>query len=310
MSRVAPPVVSFVSFIVLLLIAGCEELPADPSRFHPDLEVLVVADGEPVEGMEVILTFHDHDSPTRAIVRHPPRETSSSGVVRFEAIPPGFYTLEYEHDEVVCGLSRFWVRPSDPWVPHKAQREATCAYLRYGWLLWPGFLEFDPDSVRMHVGDTLRLMQRTEGEALPVPGSETVFAPYIRFRPKAVRCMDVPREILTRHGPAKCETVALRDASRPDSPPIRITESMIPMVARVLPCDLRPEPTTGGFHECATWGSTRTEAGPGMEVISFSFVLAEECGHSWVSMTSRTGRTISWPEPFDGYARLEVEIAC
>ena len=302
MSRLAPLVVS----LLALLAAGCEaELPADPTRFHSDLEVLVTVDDEPVEGMQVTLTRYDHEN---GVLEHSVAQTSSSGVVRFEAIPPGSYSLIYEHDEIVCNLSMFWVRPSNSWVAYTMQREATCAYLRYGWLLFPGFLEFDPASVRMNVGDTLRLTKRTEGEALPAPGPGTVLAPYVSFRPKAVRCMDVPREILPEY--AKCGTVVLSDSSRPDSPPIRITESMMPVVARVLPCDLRPEPTTGGFSECATWGSTRTEHGPGIKLISASILVAEDCGASWVSKTRRTGRTISWPPPFDGYARVEVEIAC
>ncbi|MDE0126064.1 MAG: hypothetical protein OXN97_15955 [Bryobacterales bacterium] len=300
--RLAPVVL----LLIALLVAGCEEeLPADPSRFYSDLEVLVVADDEPIGGVRVILTLYDS---TNAFAERSLAETSSSGVARFEAIPPGFYTLEYEHDEIVCDPFRFWVRPSNSWVPSTMQREATCAYLRYGWLLWPGYLEFDPDTVRMNVGDTLRLIRQTEGEALPEPGPGTVLAPYISVWPRAVRCTDVPREILMPHAPPKCGTVVLRDSSRPDSPPIRVTESMRDRVARILPCDLRPEPTTGGFSECATWGSIRTEAGPGMEVIHASAVLAEACGRSWVSKTRRTGRTISWPEPFDGYARVEVEI--
>ena len=93
----------------------------------------------------------------------------------------------------------------------------------------------------------------------------------------------------------------------------------MPALARVLPCarDANGNPLTadawqssGAFGDCASWGSGITEAGPGMEVIHASKVEAVGCGWSWVSKTWRDGWKRPWPEPFDGYARVEVEIAC
>ena len=68
--------------------------------------------------------------------------------------------------------------------------------------------------------------------------------------------------------------------------------------------------SSGALGECASWGSGITEAGPGMEVIHASKVEAVGCGWSWVSITWRDGWKRPWPEPFNGYARVDVEIVC
>lgn len=105
---------------------------------------------------------------------------------------------------------------------------------------------------------------------------------------------------------------------RPDTP-IRVDESMMGAIARVLPCarDANGDPLTaeawqssGAFGECATASSAITEAGPGIEVIHSRRLAAVDCGPSWVSRTERDGWGRPWPDPFDGYARISVQIIC
>ena len=307
MSRLAPSVVSFIA----LLVAGCEaELPADPTRFHSTLEILVTVDGEPVEGVGVVLWQHTPDS----VVVHPPVLTSGAGVVRFGGIPPGSYRLRYEHDEVACRFSIVMV----PFLT-ELQHHEPCVYAKPPiLLLFPGLSEFKPDSVRMTVGDTLRVVDWVEGETPPEPPVGTVFAPHLYVVPMTVGCTDVPRDIVAR-GPLPCEFVAEYHASARLDSVVHVTDSLMETIARILPCargpdgePLRPDAwaSQGGFAECGTWRSIRTEHGPGIKLISASILVAEDCGRSWVSLTTRTGRAIPWPPPFDGYARLEVEVAC
>ena len=300
--------------LIALLVAGCEELPADPTRFYSDIEVLVTVDDEPVEGVQVTLTRGDRDRFTSYRSRAP---TSDSGIVRFEDVPPGFYTLEYEHGDgdVVCNSSNFWVQPSDPWVPHAMRREATCARLKYAMLAFPGFLEFDPDTVRMNVGDTLRTFARKPIGSLPDPRPRTVFALYDNFRPKALRCADVPREILVH--PAPCGLVALRESSRPDAPPIRVTESMMETIIRFFPCALGPDGEPLGLEAwasqgdgCEAWYHYITVSWSGLTLLSSSTFVAEECGWGRVTIFEWDARKRMWREPFDGIATLRVEVVC
>ncbi len=81
---------------------------------------------------------------------------------------------------------------------------------------------------------------------------------------------------------------------------------MLAKVYQVLPCT-NPDNINwqGGFGECAASGGARTTRGPGIERRGVNTrMTAVECRMSWVAMTERGG----WPEPFDGHARIEVEI--
>lgn len=187
---------------------------------------------------------------------------------------------------------------------------ANCAHIKYAMLLLPGLLDFHQDTVRMPVGDRLIV---TTDQAPSEPEPRTVYARYTDWPPAVFSCADMPSTIPADQLP--CEIVmADRRATRPDTPVV-VTESMMSAIARVLPCargpdgvPLTPEAwaSSGAFGECATWSSVLTEAGLGMEVVSASILTAVECGWSRVSKTARG----EWPEPFDGYARLEVEVLC
>jgi len=301
--------------LIALLVASCEELPADPTRFYADLEVLVATDDQPVEGMEVALTLGGRD---RTAAYHSRAETSGSGVARFEDVPPGFYTLESRHgeDEVVCNSANFWVHPSNPWVPYTPRREATVAHVKYAMLVLPGFLEFEPDTVRLNVGDTLRTTTTVRGELPemePDPRPGTVFAPYYSFRPEALRCTDVPREIVVL--PRPCETVARRESSRPDAPPLRVIESMMETIVRFFPCALGPDGEPLGLEAwtsqgsgCEAWSRYINVSWSGLKLLSFSTFVAEECGWARVSIFEWDAQKRMWREPFDGVATLRVEI--
>ena len=189
-------------------------------------------------------------------------------------------------------------------------------------MLFPGLLEFDPPTVRIARGEHLIL----QGWPLvwnpdigPFPELEPgqVRAPYRSFLPRVIRCTDAPRETHVFPVPCPMQVDHYRTL-RPDSL-IRVDESMMLALARVLPCasDANGNPLTadawqssGALGECAAWGSALTEAGPGMEVIHASKVEAVGCGWSWVSKTERDGWKRPWLEPFDGYARIDVEIVC
>jgi len=175
-------------------------------------------------------------------------------------------------------------------------------------LVFTGLFEFDQDTVRVPVGDTLVLTPHPKVGGLPEPGPRQVVAPYRRFIPKAIRCTDVAGEIDTFPLPAPCPVQ--RDhygTSRPDSAIIvRLgDEAMLNKVYRVLPC-ANPDAVQwqGGFGECAASGGARTTRGPGIAPITRLRGLAVECGMTWMAMTERG----NWPDPFDGTARVEVEI--
>ena len=200
-------------------------------------------------------------------------------------------------------------------------------------MLFPGFMEFDPPAVRIASGEHLILKKWPkvwDPDTGPFPelGSGQVRASYRSFFPRVIRCTDAFRALSPFSSeqplppgttPRPCTLQAdFYRASRPDSL-IRVDESMMEAVARILPCarDANGDPLTpeawassGAFGECATWGSAITEAGPGLEVIHASKVEAVGCGSSWVSKTSRDGWRRPWPEPFDGYAKVEVQIEC
>ena len=171
-------------------------------------------------------------------------------------------------------------------------------------------MEFEQDSVRMNIGDKLFLIT-----APAEPEAGTVYAPKTLVHSMVLRCTTVIPSIRVVPRPLPCPTVAsMHQGSRPDTA-ILVDDALMTVIARVLPCARGPdgEPLTpdawassGSFGECATWFSTRTEAGPGLEVIHASRVDAVECGSSWVSSTRRP----PVPPPFASYARVEVEIAC
>ena len=290
----------FSLLVMLLAVAGCAE---DYLTASSSLEVLVTADDEPVGGVTVTA------SPRDSAFDAERGETSSAGVARFAPIFPGVYELEFRHDEVVCESQVVQV---PAWTD--AQHPVTCWDTSPTMLLLPGHLEFERDTVRMSVGDRLIITQRY---APSDPEPRTVYERYTRWLPEVFPCTDVPRAIPV--DPAPCEVVAeFRSASRPDTP-IIVTDSMMVAIARVLPCAIGPDgqplmpeawASSGMFSECATWGTALTEAGPGIEVVSASILTATACGRSWVSKTERDGWRRPWPEPFDGYARLEVEVVC
>ena len=188
-------------------------------------------------------------------------------------------------------------------------------------MLLPGVLEFDPPAVRIARGEQLIL----KGWPLvwnpdigPFPELEPgqVRAPYRSFLPRVIRCTDVARETHVFPVPCPMQIDHYRTL-RPDSL-IRVDESMMPALARVLPCasDANGNPLTaeawqasGAFGECAAWSSGKVDSGPGIERID-GRLTAVGCGSSWASLTWRDGWKRPWPEPFDGYARIEVTIAC
>ena len=189
-------------------------------------------------------------------------------------------------------------------------------------MLFPGFIEFELPAVRIARGEQLILRKwpvvwDPDIGPFPEPEPGQVLAPYRSFLPKVIQCTDVVREVHVFPVPCPMKADLYRPL-RPDTL-IRVDESMMVALARVLPCarDANGDPLTadawqssGGFGECAAWGSAITEAGPGLEVIHASLVEAVGCGSSWVSLTERDGWKRPWPEPFDGYARIEVTIAC
>ena len=191
-------------------------------------------------------------------------------------------------------------------------------------MLLPGLFEFDPPAVRIKRGEHLILKgwpRIWDPDIGPFPELEPgqVRATYRRYFPKVIRCTDVAREVHAFPVPCPMQADLYRNrATRPDTL-MRVDESMMPALARVLPCasDANGDPLTadawtssGALGECASWGSALTEAGPGMEVIHASKVEAVGCGWSWVSITWRDGWKRPWPEPFNGYARVDVEIVC
>ena len=188
-------------------------------------------------------------------------------------------------------------------------------------MLLPGFMEFEPGEVRMELGDRLILPPRPlvwdpEVGMLPRPKPGVVIARYHSFLPKVIQCTDVVREVHVFPVPCPMQADLYRNI-RPDTL-MRVDESMMVALARVLPCarDANGDPLTadawqasGGFGECAAWGSGKVDSGPGIERID-GRLTAVGCGSSWASLTWRDGWKRPWPEPFDGYARVEVEVVC
>lgn len=299
MSRPVPTRPIAVVYSLLLVLSGCAEDSSDPFvNERSNLEVLVTLDGAPVFDMSVTIKPWDTAIPFEGV---PTIHTGSSGVVRYGFIHPGTYTLEFEHDEVACASQIVKVPPRT-----EAQHHVACSRITAAMLLFPGIFEFDQDTVWMAVGDRLHLVS---GQPTREPGPGEVFATYRRTFPRVVRCTDVPVNI--KVSPLPCPMVAAHHmVNRPDTA-IIIDDSMMLAVARVLPCvDPANWSGGGGFGECATWGATVTEAGPGMEVISAGAVDAVGCGRSWVSKTGLDGWRRPWPEPLAGVARIEVVIDC
>ena len=188
-------------------------------------------------------------------------------------------------------------------------------------MLLPGFMEFDPPDVRIARGEQLILKRWPllwDPDIGPFPelAPGQVLAPYRSFLPKVIRCTDVVRELHVFPVPCPMQADLYRPL-RPDTL-IRVDESMMVALARVLPCanDANGDPLTaeawaagGAFSECAAWGSAKVDSGPGFERID-GRLTAVGCGSSWASLTWRDGWKRPWPEPFDGYARVEVTIAC
>lgn len=289
-----------VPVLLFLLVTGCEEEYLVPSS---SLEVLVTAAGEPVAGVPIHLLPRDSASEIEW------GETSDAGVIQFAPLHAGTYELEFFwHDEVACERTQVVQLP--PWTD--MQHPVTCWNRTPTLLLLPGYLEFEQDTVRMAVGEHLAMFYGV----LPDPYPGFVYVRYTSLLPAVYPCTDVPSTI-ENVDPPPCEGVADRVA-RPDTP-IIVTEEMMPAIARVMPCakgadgaPLTPEAwvSSGMFSECAAWGTAITEAGPGLEVVDAFRVKAVSCGQSWVSKTERDGWRRPWPEPFDGYARIEVQIAC
>ena len=189
-------------------------------------------------------------------------------------------------------------------------------------MLFPGFFEFDPPAVRIARGEHLILQGWPviwDPDIGPFPELEPgqVRATSRLFFPRVIRCTDVAREVYAFPVPCPMKADHFRNL-RPDTL-MRVDESMMPALARVLPCasDENGDPLTadawassGALGECASWGSGLTEAGSGMEVIHASKIEAVGCGWSWVSITWRDGWGRPWPEPFAGSARVDVEIVC
>ena len=131
-------------------------------------------------------------------------------------------------------------------------------------MLLPGFMEFDPPAVRIARGEHLilkkwPLLWDPDTGPFPEPEPGEVLAPYHLIFPRVIRCTDVAREV---HAfPVPCPMRAeLYRTTRPDSL-MRVDESMMPALARVLPCasDANGDPLTaeawqagGAFGECAS----------------------------------------------------------
>ena len=282
------------------LVAGCEEEYLVPSS---SLDVLITADAEPVAGVPIQLLPRDSTFDIKW------GETSDAGILRFEPLYPGTYELGFFwHEEVICEQNQMVQVPA--WTD--MQHPITCWDKTPTLLLLPGYLEFEQDTVRMAVGEHLVLVYDVPPD--PYPGY--LYVRHTNLLPMLLSCTDVPSTIKDVNPPS-CEDLADR-VVRPDTP-ILVTEAMMPAIARVMPCakgpdgaPLTPEAwvTSGMFIECAAWGTALTEAGPGLEVVNFAYVRATSCGQSWVTKTRRDGWRRPLPEPFDGHARIEVQIAC
>lgn len=302
--------------LLVLVVAGCEEEYAVP---NPSLEVLVTAEGRPVEGMRVTLKPWD----PAHIVEQSAALTPASGVVSFANLHSGTYTLEFEHDvaEVACASATVEVLVSyyyDEDVKHHQE----CEPIRMGMVIFLGLLDFEPDTVRMSVGERLVLVHQPPlpGTTPPEPGPGKVLVSYQSIYPKAVPCTDVSRDVLlpvfTAQLPYPCPmVVADHKSSRPDTAIIvgeSTLEEMTAKVYRILPC-MNPANWQGGgmFRECATASYTRHVRGPGLERNGEGWVVATECGRTWYEVVRLDGWKERWPpEPFDGYARLEVVVRC
>lgn len=289
-----------VPVLLFLLVTGCEEEYLVPSS---SLDVLVTADAEPVAGVPIQLLPRDSTFDIKW------GETSDAGVIRFAPLHAGTYELEFFwHEEVVCEQNQVVQVPA--WTD--MQHPITCWDKTPTLLLLPGYLEFEQDTVRMSFGEHLFMYYGV----LPDPYPGFVYVRYTSLLPMVFPCTDVPSTIKDMDPPS-CGGMADR-VVRPDTP-IIVTEDMMPAIARVMPCakgpdgaPLTPEAwvSSGMFSECAAWGTATTEAGPGLEVLDAWRMKAVGCGQSWVTKTERDGWRRPWPEPFDGYARIEVEISC
>ena len=90
-----------------------------------------------------------HLSPHNPAFEAEQGRTSSTGVVQFTPIHPGTYHLEFfRHNEVAC--EQIVVVQVPAWTD--MQHPVTCWQKRVAMLLHLGLLEFEQDTVRMHVG--------------------------------------------------------------------------------------------------------------------------------------------------------------
>ena len=200
-------------------------------------------------------------------------------------------------------------------------------------LVLSGYLAFEPDTVRVSIGDTLVMKHHPSCEINgsgslsecrrwadpPEAGPGQVLLTYRRFSPRVIGCLDAAHytDLLDAPAPIQflcSEVIEHYRETRPDSL-FRADESVMEAMAYIMPCardengdPLNPEAfsSQGGFTECWTWGTTKIGRGPGLG--DTGELVAVECGWSWVSRTRRTGRDREWLPPFDGYARVEIEV--
>jgi len=199
-------------------------------------------------------------------------------------------------------------------------------------LVLSGYLAFEPDTVRVSIGDTLVLKHYPSCSTAYLPlwrcgrwadppeaGPGQVLLTYRSFDPVVIGCLDAAHltdllDAAVNVSLLCSEVIEHYQNTRPDSL-FRADESVMEAMAYIMPCardengdPLNPDAfsSQGGFRECATWGTTKIDRGPGLG--DTGELVAVECGWSWVSRTRRTGRDRLWPPPFDGYARVEVEV--
>ena len=185
-----------------------------------------------------------------------------------------------------------------------------------------GFLEFEHETVWVQHGEKLDMKfahpETTTRRDDPAMG----IARYYSVPPLVFRCTDVDRTInsweqVWTMAPLPC--VLMFDnirLSRPhDTEWVPLAE-VAETVDRLFPCRAKIEEARqngGGIIECATASYTRIVPGPGIRCGGDSDIcdlMATGCGETWLERVKLDGWKEPWPEPFDGYARIEVQIAC
>ena len=192
-------------------------------------------------------------------------------------------------------------------------------------MITTGYLGVEPDTIQITMDQRLRFWNgKPTAVTYPTP---TPIAPDVvsvirsQRRPEIFQCIRggpprPPRQFGDPppgwDGPLRCDELEATDSL------MLLTTELRETAKRIMPCagELTPETFGSGFGECIAFGGGRVgDLGPGLVNVpalgcGATCMEPVACGWTWATYTKLDGRRQPWPLPFDGSARVEVEIVC